>query len=96
MVKRTESDKFLRDKSFKIANNPKSDGYDRGLASMVYNFSDKTPNGSGIKSISNQQLADELPKSIIAKFERCRVYSSFKVNIWIGDLADTPLIGKYN
>ena len=42
LTKRTESDKFLRDKAFKIANNPKYNGYERGLASMVYKFFDKT------------------------------------------------------
>ena len=35
LVKRTKSDKVLRDKAFKIASNPKYDGYQRGLASMV-------------------------------------------------------------
>ena len=35
------SDKLLCDKAFEIANNPKYDGYQRGLASMVYNFFDK-------------------------------------------------------
>ena len=33
--KRTQSDKVLRDKFFEIANNPKYDGYQRGLASIV-------------------------------------------------------------
>ena len=35
---RTASDKALRDKAFNIAKNPKYDGYQRGLAFMVYNF----------------------------------------------------------
>ena len=38
LAKRTESDTFLRDKAFKIASDPKYDGYQRGLASMVYKF----------------------------------------------------------
>ena len=38
LAKRTQSDKFLRDKTFKIASNPKYDGYQRGLASMAYKF----------------------------------------------------------
>ena len=38
LVKRTQSDKALKDKSFKIASDPKYGGYQRGLASMVYNF----------------------------------------------------------
>ena len=40
LVKRTHSDKFLRDKAFKIAGNSKWDGYQRGLASTVYMFFD--------------------------------------------------------
>ena len=38
LAKRTESDKVLTDKAFEIAKNPKYDGYQRGLASMVYKF----------------------------------------------------------
>ena len=41
LAKRTASDKILRDKPFNIAKNPKSDEYQRGLASMVYKFFDK-------------------------------------------------------
>ena len=40
-AKRTAADKILRDKAFNIAKNPKNDGYQRGLASMVYKFFDK-------------------------------------------------------
>ena len=38
LVKRTQSDKVLRDKTFKIASNLEYDGYQRALASMVYKF----------------------------------------------------------
>ena len=38
LAKRTQSDKVLRDKAFKIANDPKYDGYQRGLISMIYKF----------------------------------------------------------
>ena len=38
IAKRTAADKVLRDKAFNIAKDPKYDGYQRGLASMVYNF----------------------------------------------------------
>ena len=41
LVRRTQSDKVLKDKAFKIASDPKYDGYQRGLASMVYKFFDK-------------------------------------------------------
>ena len=48
LVKRTQSDKVLKDKGFKIATNPKYDGYQRGLAPMVYKFFDKKSKGSNI------------------------------------------------
>ena len=38
LAKRTQSDKVLRDKAFKAASDQKYDGYQRGLASMVYKF----------------------------------------------------------
>ena len=41
LINRTEADKTLRDKAYDIASNPKYDGYQRGLASMVYKFFDK-------------------------------------------------------
>ena len=41
LIKRTQSDKVLRDKAFKIASDPKYDGYQRGLVSMVYRLIDK-------------------------------------------------------
>ena len=94
----TQSDKVLKDKSFKIASNLKYDGYQRGLASMFYKPFDKKSKGTEIKNEikENQQLADELHKPIISKFEKIKVYSSFKDNIWGVDLADMQLISKYN
>ena len=88
LVKRTQSDKVLRDKAFKIASNPKYDGYQRGLASVVYKFFDKKSSGSGITNEFNYQLANELHKPIIKKSKKRKVYSSFKGNIWGVDLAD--------
>ena len=74
LVKRTQSDKVLKDKAFKIASNPKYDGYQRGLASMVYNFFDKKSKGSGIINEPNYQLAKELHKSIIKKIFLKRLF----------------------
>ena len=95
LVRRTESEKFLRDKAFKIASNPKYDGYQRGLASMVYKFFDKKSSGSGVATESNYQLVNELPRQIIRKFKRRKVYSSFRDNIWNVDLADMQSLNKY-
>ena len=52
LTRRTFSDKFLRDKAFNIAKNPKYDGYQRGLASMIYKFFDKKSQESGRHSPS--------------------------------------------
>ena len=57
--------------------------YQRGLASMVYKFFDIKSEGSGIiNDKENIQLADELHKPIIRNFEKRKVYSSFRDNIW--------------
>ena len=96
LVKRTQSDEVLRDKAFKIASDPKYDGYQRGLVSMVYKFFDKMSKGSEITNESNYQLPNELHKPIIKKFYKRKVYSSFKDNIWGVDLADMQSLSKYN
>ena len=93
----TVADKILKNKAFDIAKDPKYDGYQRGLASMVYKFFDSKVSGSGAKlTLQNEQLANELHKPIIRKFEKRRVYSTFKDNIWAVDLADMQLLSKYN
>ena len=48
LKRRTASAKILRGKAFNIAKNPKYDGYQRGLAFMVYKFFDEKSTGSGI------------------------------------------------
>ena len=53
LARRTDSNKILRDKALNIAKNPKYDGYQRGLASMVYNFFDKKSAGSDIVNNNN-------------------------------------------
>ena len=64
---------------------------------MVYKFFDKKSSGSGVTAIkANYQLASELHKQIIRKFNRRKVYSSFRDNIWGTDLADMQSLSKYN
>ena len=46
--------------------------------------------------IKNLENENKLPKQIIRKFKRRKVYSSFKDNIWGVDLADTQSLSKYN
>ena len=54
--------------------------------------------GGGIKNenMSDQQLAKELHKSIIRKFQKRKVQSPFIDKIWDADLADMQLISKFN
>ena len=92
-LNRKKSDIVLKNKALKIALDPKVNGYQRGLASMVYTFFNERTKGSGI---NNKILATELHKSIIKNFNRRKVYSSFKDNIWGVDLADMSLINKFN
>ena len=70
----------MKNKVFKIASDPKYDGYQRGLASMVYKFFDKKSSGSGVATEPNYQLANELHRQIIRKFKRRKVYWSFTEN----------------
>ena len=105
LINRTEADKALRDKTYNIASNPEYDGYQRGLASMVYKVFDKKAMGSGIKKDmtkssslerSSSILANELHKPVIKKFNKRKVYSQFKDNIWGVDLADMQSLSRKN
>ena len=83
LARRTASDKILRDKAVNIVKNPKYDGYQRGLVSMVYKFFDKKTSGGSIKNenISNKDLSEELHKAIIRKINKRKVQSPFVDNI---------------
>ena len=77
LARRTQSDKVLKGKAFKIASDPKYDGYQTGLALMLHKFFDKKSSGSGVAAEPNY----ELHKQIIRKLKRRKVYSSFRDNI---------------
>ena len=100
LINRAKADKVLKDKAYEIASNPEYDGYQRGLASMVYKFFDKKSTGSGTaKSTAEPSsliLADELHKLVIKKFNKRKVYSQFKDNIWGVDLAEMQSLSKKN
>ena len=87
LINRTQADKVLRDKAYNIASNPSYDGYQRGLASMVYKCFDKKSTGGSL------ELANQLHKPTIRKFNKRKVYSSYKDSIWG---ADMQLLSKYN
>ena len=101
LLNKTQADKILRYKAYGIANNPQYDGYQRGLASMVYKFFDTKASSPDRKTVGNGineniKLANELHEPIIRKFNKRKVYSSFKDNIWGADLADIQLLSKFN
>ena len=75
---------MLRDKAWNFAKNPKYDGYQGGLASMVYKFFDKKMSSGTVNNdiISNKELTEELHKTITRKFKKRKVQSSFTDNIW--------------
>ena len=58
LSRRTAADKVLRYKAFNIAKNPKYDGYERALVSVVYNFFDKKTSDGAIKKeiMQNEEL----------------------------------------
>ena len=105
LINRTKADKVLKYKAYNIGSNPKYDGYQRVLARMVYKFFDKKSMGSGTVEPSSLErivkdgsliLADELHKPAIKKFNKRKVYSQFKDNIWGADLADMQALSKKN
>ena len=101
LINRTEADKVLRDKAYNVASNPEYDGYQSGLASMVYKFFDsKVSSGSGTKKdmtkSSSLILADELHKPVIRKSNKRKAYLQFKDNILGVDLADMKSLSKHN
>ena len=74
---------FNTDKAFNIAKDLKYNGRQRGLVFMVYRFFNKKTSGSGIKNehISKKELAEELNKPIIRKFNKNKVKYPFMDNI---------------
>ena len=64
---------------------------------FIFFFGKQSSSGAAKSEITpNQQLAEELHRPIIKKFEKCKKYFFFKNNIWGADLADIQLISKFN
>ena len=99
LINRTEADKVLRDKAYDIASNPKYDGYQRGLASMVYKFFDKKSTaepsalarsslertGSGLKKLTKTVEPSALAPSALARSSSI-----------LADERHKPIIRKFN
>ena len=97
-LNRKTADGVLRDKVLSTAKNPKYNGYQHIIASMVYKFFDKNFSTSGIKNekISNKELAEKLTKPIIRKCEKRKICSTFVNNNWDADRADMELISEFS
>ena len=65
---------------------------------MVYKVFDEMTAGGVVKNEikHNKELAEELRKQAIRKFENRKVHSPFIDNIWGADLADMQLLSKFN
>ena len=77
--------KILKNRAYNIAKDPKYDGFQRGLAAMVYKFFDKKSKGNDAKHVNtklvpqNQQLAEELHKPIIRNLKKERYTQHLKI-----------------
>ena len=85
LTKRTISDKTLKDRAYEFARNYNYDGYQRALTSMFYMFL-KMETESGVSV--NEELTEELHKSVIKKLKKRKIYGRFKDNNWAVDLAE--------
>ena len=88
LTKRTVADKILRNKAFNIAKDPKYDGYQRRLDSMVYKFfdkksaslSDKSTEGSGVNNKIILQIRQKnFINSLLKKLRKERYTQHLKI-----------------
>ena len=89
----------MKDKAYETALNPKHNGYQKRLASMVCKiFNKKTRSGARDKARVNvnEVLPQELHKEVIKKFKRWKVYARCKDNIWAADLVEMESLYSKN
>ena len=60
LSRRAASDKVLRSKAFNIAKNPKYNGYQHGIATMVFSFLYKTSPGGAVTCANKCTIKSEL------------------------------------
>ena len=86
LPERTRGDKLLHDKAFVFPINPKYDGYEffdkkfHDANSLWGAAKNETASNQRYLELAKRQLAEKLPRSIIRKFEKQKVSSSFKGN----------------
>ena len=62
---------------------------------MIYNFFDRKT-GLGVRASVNEELAQELHKTVIKKFKIRKLYVRFKDNIWVADLVEMESLSSKN
>ena len=83
LTRRTAPDKILRDKAFNTAKNLKYNGYQRGIASMVYNFFVKKSGGSGVNMHANNERVLDLYALVVPLKDRKGVTITNAITITI-------------
>ena len=89
LINRTKSDIVLRDQAYDIASNPEYDGYQRGLASMVYKFFDKKSMGSGTAKPTSLERVEKLKYTTKSSFLE-------HISSILADELHKPVIKKFN
>ena len=85
LAQRTIADKTLKERDYKNTLNPKYDGYQTGVGSMVYKFLDKKTGSVAISKVvadGVEVLLQELYKTVIKNFKRSKGHPRFQDNIW--------------
>ena len=89
LVKRTQSDKVLKDKAFKIASDPKYDGYQRGLASVVLSFLIKNMlhliNLAEVESLINQIINQQMSfiNQLLENLKKEKIIHLLETIFWV-------------
>ena len=92
LINRIEADKVLRDKAFDMASNPEYDGYQRGLASMIYKFFDKkaTAEPSSLERSAKHVMGSGIKK------DTTKSSSLERSSLILVDELHKPVIRKFN
>ena len=88
------SDQKLRNSEYDIASNPKYDGYQRGLASMVYKFFDSEVAPVNKKTMSGKGNAKHTAKP--RALARSSLERTKEVNKILAEELHKPVIKKFN
>ena len=100
LPRKTASDKVLRDEALNIAKNPKYDGCEKGLASMVNNFFDRKSSGRTILKVKLCQTKNSLKNSqtkLLQNLRNNKHIHLFKTLFWVLILRIWNLINiKFN